>query len=443
MLLLSAVALADAPYTRLHDRLASEFMVVGPSVGESIPATRRVDSTASMKWADATIQLGWYLGALAIEEAILADPDVLPGFSDGRTHEQVVEELALALAAVDRLDDHAGDGFPDCAGPWGMDGFFVRDDVPADFGARFDGITVVESDWIDPTLTNKEMSQDQVIHVLVGLALVAKYTDPALEVDGVALRQQAVDAALRIGEHVAAGGDWVIVNPGCDDRPVNRGEAAQFYSTAFVAVVEAITGEVVAEDLFPDAWQESADPEFVGWENANNLHMAMALAAAGDAWGDDTYADLVWLAEAYGWEAYPALHAALWGLPGEADAAALRDRLDAQLEEIGDGEPASPWPYGPSPNGWTTWHRYITPADEHYLGSEGTEDFRYPGTDWLLARMLYAANFEADWPEDTPDAGSPTGGGACGCSGGSALLVLPWLWRRRYSYPTIRPPGAR
>ncbi len=428
MVLLATLAFADDTYWRVHDRLESDFLVVGGGPGESIPATRRVDTTASMKWADATIQLGWYIGALAIEQAILADPAVLPGFdpSGARTADASARSLAFALDAADRLDDHAADGFPDCAGPWGVDGFFVRDDVPADFGAQFAGITVVESDWIDPVLTNKEMSQDQVMHLLLGFALVARMTDPTLTVDGVGLRDQAIAAAARIGAHVAADGEWVIRNPGCADRPVNRGESAQFYSTAIAATVAAITGEPPLPDLFPDAWEAAADPSYPAWQNADNLHMALALAAAGNAWGDLTYPRLVALAEAHGWDAYPALHVVLHGAPAEADTVALRERLEVQLLEIGDGEPASPWPYGPSPNGWTTWHRYIVKGDEHYVGSDGSLGYSYPGADFLLARAAYAAAFEARWPADptVPGVDDPACGCGSGGSGGSAAVVL-------------------
>lgn len=435
LLLLCAPALADDTYWRLRDRLTTEFLVVTEEPGGSIPATRRVDTTASMKWADATIQLGWYVGALAIEEALLRDA-LLPGFDQGgaRTADGSARELALALGAFDRLDDHAADGFPDCAGPWGLDGFFVRDDVPADFGAQFDGISTIESDWIDPTLTNKEESQDQLIHVLLGLAIVARVTDPELEVDGVRLRDQAVATAARFGAHAAADGEWVIRNPGCEDRAVNRGEAAQFFSTAIAATVASITGEAPAEGLFADAWEASADPDFPAWDNSDNLHMALALATAGDAWGEPTGPRIVTLAEAHRWEAYPALHAFLHGASADVDMDALEGRLSMQLDEIGEGDPASPWPSGPTSNGWTTWHRYIVESDEQYVGSSGSTGYAYPGTDWLLARMAYAAVWEVDWPVAAGDVPAEEEAVACGCDGGSAawLVFAPVVgWRRR------------
>lgn len=431
MLLFFGAALADDDYWRLRDRLATEFMVPDAEPGGMIPTSRRVDTTASMKWSDATIQLGWWIGALAIEQALLAQPDALPGYgAKGRTADTAARDLALALAALDRLDDHDPSAFPDCAGPWGLDGFFVRDDVPASIRDQFPGISTIESDWIDPTTTNKEMSQDQVIHVLVGLALVARYTDPALEVDGVRLRDQAVAATTRIAQVVAADGDWVIRNPGCDDRDVDRGEAAQFYSVPFADTFVAITGATPDEGLFPDAWADAASPDYIAYSNHNNQHMAMALAATGDAWGEETYTDLVALAETHGWEAYPALHAALWGLP--ADDAGLRERLATQLGELGDGEPASPWPAGPTANGWTTWHRYITDSAGAYVGEEGSTDYRFPGVDWLLARNLQAAVFEAEWPTEP----APTTKEGCGCSSTPAPWFGSWglallLARRR------------
>jgi len=83
------------------------------------------------------------------------------------------EELYDALAALERLDNVANAAFPDpCTTTPALDGFFIRDDVPADFASHFPGITTIQSDFIDPTLTNKEESQDQVYHVQHGLALV-------------------------------------------------------------------------------------------------------------------------------------------------------------------------------------------------------------------------------------------------------------------------------
>lgn len=429
-----AAAYAQEPYWRMKDRLLRDFMVVGPEMGQSMPATRRVDGS-SMKWSDATIEYGWYLGALAIEERLLAD-ELVPGFDEGgaRSAEASAAELALAVAVLDRIDAHPAEAFPDCAGPWELDGFFVRDDVPSGFNENFSGIGGMESDWIDPVLTNKEMSQDQVMHLLLGIAMVAKYTDPTLEIDGVAIRERAVAAAARIGAHVAADGDWVIRNPGCEDRDVDRGDAAQFYSTPIAATVEWITGSAPAEGLYPEAWDESAYAEYPAWDNTNNLHMAMALAAAGDAWGEDTWGRLVDLAEVNSWEAYPAAWAALHGPPDEGELLALGDRLDAQLAAMGeDQEPASPWP-AVTNHSFTTWNRYITPIEDSYGGQDDTSGHRYPGVDFLLARALQLALFEADWPADVEEEG---GGGeeSCGCRsadpGAPLILALLALRRRR------------
>jgi hypothetical protein len=445
--LASSPAHSEAAYWRVRDRLSSEYMVPGDQPGEMTPTSRRVDLTASMKWSDATIQLGWLIGALALEQALLADPSVLPDYGEqGRTADDAAADLALALATLDRLDDHDASAFPDCAGPWGLDGFFVRDDVPATINTEFDGIDTIESDWIDPVGTNKEMSQDQVIHLLVGLALVARWTDPVLTVDGVNLRDQAVAATTRIASLVAADGDWVIRNPGCDNREVNRGESAQFYSTAMADSFVAITGETPAEGLYPDAWEDSAVPDYVGWSNQNNLHMAMALAAVGDAWGETTYDDLLTLAAVHDWTVYPALHAALWGPPSDAKASALDAALLAQLGELGDGAPSSPWPYGPSPNGWTTWHRYITEGAYTYVGEDDSSGFAFPGTDYLLASNLHTVLFEADWPAADAD----TGGGPCGCSaagtslgpGAAVALLLLLCTRRARRSPPLTGRGS-
>ena len=37
-----------------------------------------------------------------------------------------------------------------------LNGFFLRDDVPASLASKFTGITEIQSDFLDPSITNKE-----------------------------------------------------------------------------------------------------------------------------------------------------------------------------------------------------------------------------------------------------------------------------------------------
>src|SRR6185436_10360218 len=125
----------------------------------------------------------------------------------------------------ERLDQVADASFPPpCSQTPAINGFFLRDDVPADFHQNFPPITTTYSDFVDPVLTNKEMSQDQVYHLLLGLALVKRFVPAGVAVEGRELAPWAVEQARRIVEHVAKD-DWVIMNPACN-RKVQRGPLA-------------------------------------------------------------------------------------------------------------------------------------------------------------------------------------------------------------------------
>src|SRR5688572_2894446 len=63
------------------------------------------------------------------------------------------------------------------------------------------------------------MSQDQVYHLMVGLALIKRFVPPQIAVKGRALRAWAIEQGQRIGEHFAKG-LWVIKNPVVRVRPM-------------------------------------------------------------------------------------------------------------------------------------------------------------------------------------------------------------------------------
>src|SRR5262245_38157238 len=219
-------------YYRLRQRLVNQFTSVGPNQGQSQPAPERMDNIAHMKWGDGTIALGFYLGVLATEHYLLTHPGRFPGADGGDPNrlQTTRNELYYALRALERLDSRADAAFPSpCTTNPALNGFFLRDDVPADFYTRFNGITSIESDFIDPVLTNKEESQDQVYHVQHGLALVVALVPEDVTVQGTALRGWAIQQERRIAQHFAHG-DWIIRNPACGNRAVARGENAIGYS---------------------------------------------------------------------------------------------------------------------------------------------------------------------------------------------------------------------
>ncbi|MCC6216746.1 MAG: hypothetical protein IT376_17940 [Polyangiaceae bacterium] len=390
-----------AKYQALRTRLAAEFIVVGDEPGESQPADERKENEGIIRWSDSTIGLGWYLGMLATEHHLLTHPDEFPGMPGDP--DATLDELYYALRAMERLDFVADASFPPpCTQEGALNGFFVRDDVPAGFHSHFPPMAGMTSDFSDPVLTNKEMSQDQVYHVLLGLALVRALVPAQTFVRAVDLRFWASDQARRILEHVSSHG-WAITNPACGDRQVERGPAAGGYSHGTRAVAGYFTdGAWLPEvsEAVAFAWELSRDPSAPQYSDEDNLHMAMAIAAVGDGWGETTAADLATLMEEQDWPAYPLLHRVLHRVDAGWCTAAERvnDRARAMLDELpASADPSSPRPGGPAPHGFTVWHRFIRGRDKHYVGSPGSDGTRYNGVDYLVLHNLYAIATPSTW----------------------------------------------
>lgn len=104
-------ALNMEKYWYFRQRLVTRFVKIGPNPGESIPASV-YQIQANEIWdpaaaiykriqfgADATSDLGWYIGVLATEIKLLDDA--------GEDISSSVEELWYALNAINRLDDVA------------------------------------------------------------------------------------------------------------------------------------------------------------------------------------------------------------------------------------------------------------------------------------------------------------------------------------------------
>jgi uncharacterized protein (TIGR03382 family) len=461
-------------YHRLRSRLLTEFTSVGPGQGQSQPAPERMDNIGLMKWGDGTIALGFYLGVLATEHYMLTNPARFPGAGDASQLADTRDELYHALLALERLDRDADAAFESpCSTSPSLNGFFLRDDVPADFFTKFPGITVIQSDLVDPTLTNKEESQDQVYHVQHGLALVVQLVPASVVVQGKPLRAWAIEQAERITRHFAKG-DWIIRNPACNNRAVNRGENAVGFSYGETLAAAYVTdGAFVptTASLFQTVWNTLRNTSNPTYNDEDNLHMALSIMAVGDGYGADTAQVIATLAETQDWPLYPLLHRTLHPMhAGFCETApAVNSRARLFLDELpAAGEPACPGPSGPAPHGFTIHNRFIRGKSQAYVGPTGCEGIRYHGLDYMLLHNLYSIANPGTWngdpaadpcayvppPDGVPltDGGVPTGDGGttepgddmnapggCGCSSnnrGSATwplfaLALLWIVRRR------------
>lgn len=468
LLVVASVAHADttaenlAKYRALRQRLVSDFVSVGPGQGQSQPAPERMDNLGLMKWGDGTIALGFYLGVLATEHYILSHPTRYPGAGNATDLDATRNELYNALLALERLDLQADAAFPSpCSTTPTLNGFFLRDDVPADFYTHFSGITTIQSDFVDPTLTNKEESQDQVYHVQHGLALVVALVPPTVSVQGKPLRAWAIEQATRITKHFTKG-DWIIRNPACSNRAVNRGENATGFSYGETLATAYITDgayKPTTSALWQNIWDTLRQSSNPAYNDEDNLHMALSIMAVGDGYGADTPQVIANLAATQDWPLYPLLHRVLH--PASAGfctttAATVNPRARAMLDELPlDSEPACPGPNGPAPHGFTTHNRFIRGKSQAYVGPDGCEGVRYHGLDYMLLHNLYAIATPGTWngspnadpcaplpPEETPDSGGDAGVdnpggetpddmpdaqaiGGCGCDARSDISAWP------------------
>jgi hypothetical protein len=419
-------------YHRLRSRLVTEFTVVGPDPGNSQPAPERFEDLAMMKWGDGTIALGYYIGVLATEHYLLTNPQWFPGADGGDTGRlaRTRDELYYALLALDRLDHLAEPAFPECASPTAArNGFFIRDDVPADFHTNFAGISTIQSDFIDPTLTNKEESQDQVYHVQHGLALVVALVPADVVVRGRALREWAIEQASRIVQHFAKG-DWRIRNPACNNRTVNRGDNGIAYSHGESLAAAYVTAGAVkpsTQSVWKNIWDTLSSPTNPAYSDEDNLHMAMAIMAVGDGYDHDTPQVLATLMAVQDWPVYPLLHRALHKEhPGFCTTGAgVNARARVMLDELpGTADPACPGAAGPAAHGFTTHNRFIRGKSQAYVGPNGCENVRFHGLDYMLLHNLYAIGSPLTWngdPDADPCAILPDGpslGGDAGTTGG-------------------------
>ncbi|GAB4207402.1 MAG: hypothetical protein Fur0023_18150 [Bacteroidia bacterium] len=175
-------------------------MKVGTGDGESLPFMERglgsskfTNPSDILKIGDGTSILGYYIATLATEYYLLKN-------SSSKT-DSTLYELYCALYALNRLDIKAEEKLG-WTGPPLLNGFLIRDDIPADFVqknyehfnyfsaginnnsqsrgfmSKFSGgMTTVDSDWANYNYPSSFITQDQIYNLLYGLAFVRKFVD--------------------------------------------------------------------------------------------------------------------------------------------------------------------------------------------------------------------------------------------------------------------------
>ena len=152
-----------------------------PTYGINIPAG--LLKSTEVKWGDSEVKLGRYMAAMAGEYKLLQMANL--------DNSNPQEKLYRAMSAVNRLDSYAEPSFgcgvsgdPPCYTYTNINGFFIRDDVDQDFLDHWANLGKTDwigkdviSDFTDPIPSKKEMSQDQVVALMLGHSLIRKYVD--------------------------------------------------------------------------------------------------------------------------------------------------------------------------------------------------------------------------------------------------------------------------
>jgi hypothetical protein len=372
-------------YEKYRKILRSRFLVIGRAQGHSLPADTR--SSEHIHFGDATLFLGWYTGVLATEFHLLSE-----GLITTQTlrPQKTLRELYFALIALRRLIAAAAD----CFGPSSNQcpGFFIRDDVLTELKDHFAGVAGIESDYLDASPFLKEESQDQLIHLLLGLALVNKFIPPNAIIQGRPLVATAQHLAFEICSWPSTT-RWIIKNPYVGNKKVDRGPYACFFSHPLVAVIKRLDER--GSDLSNSVnwatkwvWKHIMRYNLGGLYNATNLHLTLTAACLSDTWGRKSLKCISRLAKKFNWPIYPMINVVLFSdihphkklaIPG------LRTWAGPLLEAA----PRAGLSHQGSPAGWKASHRFLF---DKKMQTEGRDDHvgkAFSGVDFMLLHNVY------------------------------------------------------
>ena len=380
-------------YKNYRSRLKAEFLIVGEDSGCSLPADAR--KTESIHFGDATVFLGWYIGILATEHFLLQKSLLDSTIIDISDTEK---ELYFTLKALERLMTTAPDAFNGLSRQCSDEpmGFFIRDDVKFDLKEKF-GVENIESDFIAGNPFQKEESQDQLIHLLLGLALVKRFIPKNIRYKGKSLLEFSQLLAFKICSWPSTQ-KWIIRNPFCENKKVNRGSCAVFFSFPIVIACRYISdNETDLIETVPNRyiflWHHILKYKLPCIYNPTNCHLVLTLACISNTWGVNSLKYISNLSQIFDWPAYPMIHIAVHRdqiqlfSPFRIDRyiSDLTSRAESMLRE-------APWEgpsYEESPRGWKAPHRFLAGIDSQNFGYEPYEGMYFSGVDFMLLHNIY------------------------------------------------------
>lgn len=371
-------------YEKYRRILRRRFLVIGSDQGHSLPADSR--DSGLVHFGDATVFLGWYMGVLATEfnllsRGLLSTLALRP--------QKTLRELYFALNALRRLIHTAASCFHPSTDL--QKGFFIRDDVPAALRIHFPGFIEIQSDYSNDNPFMKEESQDQLIHLLLGLALVKRFVPHNAVIHGENLVSIAQDLAVDVCSWPAAT-RWIIRNPYVDCKKVDRGPYAFFFSHPIVMALTYIDqrGSGLAETvnrMMKWIWRHIMKYDLCCLYNATNLHLTLTCACLSDSWGRKSLKHISRLARRFDWPIYPMINVVLFSNihPQKmSDIPELRNWAEPMLLSA----PRNGLSYQESPAGWKASHKFLFDRNTQ---TEGRVDYRgraFPGVDFMLLHNI-------------------------------------------------------
>ncbi len=420
-------------YQAYRDRLLNDFMVSssGNEPGTNLPASYRNVYTGVMRWGDATINLSSYMAVLATEFR-LRKINHLPV-------DQTLVELNNAVSAIERLDKHANIFFGDRDALPVTGGFFMRDDVPATFtkdwawkNPSFADYPRVMSDYTEPEIRLNEMSQDQVWHLIIGLALISRlvddttgYTNPFFpSLPRYTLSQRAMIISFQIIKALQhkkclhffrKGGPcfkvWSLRNP-VTNKTVKRGADPGFLKYGFAEAGDFITGNNFgslhwgtsrqAKIWFRLAGFLQLMQQFSPKGNIDYLFHVGSMATVGNIWSTRDLLRLYNRHHTFFFVSHPHYeHFALISCLLHNDCPPVLYREKEKYEKLLDLAPADgPLNFGVAATEgyayeWSSINRFVWP-DRRGNGMPGWLYGEYNGLDYMLLFNLYHLVFNPD-----------------------------------------------
>jgi len=424
-------------YWNYRERLTNNFVAVGSDAGQSLPfATRNRKNHPKLAQGEGGIVLGSYIGVLATEYKLLKQ--------NKEDTTQTLKELYYALYAFNRLDLFA-ETVNSYNKPAKLDGFFVRDDYPDNFvknnpslnkntlktnsfnegtgktftvkctnhkGKKLCGKSISKDCVVKENpkgysskYEHSPMSWDQMLGILIGVALVEKlidedvnYQNKIFQDNETSLKKEAQNIAKRIIKYTKKY-NWSPKEPDgdyigdCNFRGKSKpnyfkNNATIYYFPRLVSNIgKQIYGEKESYFYFLDPFGGLGSLGFDFYQRRMYIEM-MTLSNKDNNPFVSTANKVKRISEKHNWEPYyytmgRVLHD--W----EKD-----ENVDNQTLSMLNSAPFDgPYFHGVTEfgkGGWATENRFSASLGEQYHGNRFPEETgNYSGLDFMLLHNMY------------------------------------------------------